>query len=92
MTLHSKNIANGYLKEALRLRSIKRLLHVIYILFNGYLLKYFGFVIPFINGRIESWQDTSAMKSLLIRNGFKVDVHNVGWHTVIQGTLSEKKS
>ena len=92
MTLHGKSMADRYLKEALRIRSVKRLLHVIYILFNGYLLKYLGFVIPFINGRFESWQDTSAIKSLLIRNGFKVDVHKVGWHTVIQGALSEKKS
>ncbi len=87
MTLHGKSMADKYLKEAISSRNIKQLIHVIYILINGYLLKYFGFVLPFITGRYESWQDTSAMEKLLTRNGFKVHVHEVGRHTVIEGRL-----
>ncbi len=87
MTLHFKDKADSFLKEAISSRNINRLIHAIYILINGYLLKYFGIVLPYINGRFYSWQDTTAMKSLLIRNGFKVSVHKVGSHTIIQGSL-----
>ncbi len=86
MTIHSKSNADMYLKEAISSRDFRRLVHVIYILINGYLLKYLGIVFPFINGRYESWQDPSAMKSLLIRNGFEVSVHKVGRQTVIEGS------
>ncbi len=87
VTLHSRDMAAKYLEEAISLRSIKRLIHVIYILINGYLLKYFGVVFPFINGRYESWQDISAIKQLLIHSGFEVDMHKIGIHTVIEGRI-----
>lgn len=87
LTLHSKDMAKQFLLEAISSLSIKRLIHVIYILLNGYLFKYFGIVFPFVNGSYESWQDISAINSLLTRNGFKVDVHKVDGHTVVQGTL-----
>ena len=91
MTLHSKGMAIKYLKDAVSSRNIKRLIQVTYILTNGYLLKYFGIVLPFINGRYESWQNPSSMKQLLIRNGFDVNVHESGRHTVIEGRLIRGK-
>ena len=88
LTIHTKKIAVGYLTEAIEKPfQIKRLVHVLYILTNGYLLKYFGFLLPFINGKYESWQDASALEKLLKRNGFEVKVQEVGGHTVIEGML-----
>jgi SAM-dependent methyltransferase len=87
MTLHGREKVIGYLGEAIRARSIKRSIHVTYILFNGYLLKYFGFVLPFVDGRYESWQDPSAMRRLLLRNGFDVTVGAMGGHTIVEGRL-----
>lgn len=88
MTLHSRKVANKYLREAIKSPlDIKRLVHVIYILVNGYFLKYFGIVFPFFNGGYESWQDTSAMKKMLLSNGFEVKVHRDRNHTVIEGFL-----
>lgn len=88
MILHGRDMAARYLAEALRSRGIKRLIHVIYILLNGYLLKYLGIVLPYPNGRYESWQDTTAMTKLLGRNGFEVNVREVSRHTVIEGRLT----
>jgi len=88
MTLHGQHFAFKYLKEALKTPfNIKQLLHVIYILANGYLLKYFGIVLPFLNGKYESWQDTSAMRKLLSKNGFQVNKYKDGSHTIIEGLL-----
>lgn len=89
MTLHNWDIANEYWEEAKKSRNIKRLLHVSYILANGYCLKYFGFLFPFLNGRYESWQDIPAMKKLLTKNGFEVNVTETNEHTVIEGTLKQ---
>src|SRR5256885_7582075 len=83
MTLHSKDMAVEDLENAIKSRNIKRLTQVIYILTNGYLLKYFGIVVPFRKGRYESWQSASAMKTLLIRGGFEVNAYEVGRHMVI---------
>ncbi len=88
MTIHSRSIAIAYLKEALKKPlQIRRLVHVFYILMNGYLLKYFGFLLPFLNGQYESWQDTSTMRELLMRTGLHVKWQPPGTHTVIEGTL-----
>lgn len=88
MTLHGRSVIDEYMREAIRSFAIKRLIHVAYILVNGYLLKYFGLLFPFINGRYESWQDTDAMKRLLMKNGFEVSVRESGMHTIIEGVLS----
>jgi ubiquinone/menaquinone biosynthesis C-methylase UbiE len=88
MTLHSRRMVAKYLEEAISLRDIKRLIHVVYILINGYLLKYFGIVFPFMDGRYESWQNPSAVKKLLIHNGFEVNVYEHGKHTIIEGRLA----
>jgi len=91
MTLHGKQMTDRQLREALRAGNMKQLVRAIYTLANGYLLKHLGIVVPFITGRFESWQDISAMKSLLIKNGFEVDVFETGGHTVVQGKLSGHK-
>lgn len=88
MTLHDRGVIDDYMRDAIRSFAIKRLIHVSYILMNGFLLKYFGMLFPFINGRYESWQDTDAMKSLLIKNGFEVRVREAGRHTIIEGILN----
>ena len=85
MTLHNRDIANEYWEEAKESRNLKRLIHV--ILINGYCLKYFGFLFPFLNGQYESWQDISTMENLLTKNGFDVSVSETDEHTVIEGIL-----
>ncbi len=87
LTLHGQGVVLGYMAEALRARQPKRLLHATYSLMNGYLLKYFGVVVPFITGRYESWQDPQAIRELLIREGLKVEVQLKGRHTVVEGQL-----
>jgi ubiquinone/menaquinone biosynthesis C-methylase UbiE len=88
LTLHGRSVVLGYMAEALRARQPKRLLHATYSLMNGYLLKYFGVVVPFITGRYESWQDPQAIRELLIREGLKVEVQLKGRHTVVEGQLT----
>jgi ubiquinone/menaquinone biosynthesis C-methylase UbiE len=88
MTLHDRSMAARYMREAIRTRNVKRLVHVAYILANGFLLKHLGRVVPFITGRYESWQDPAAMEALLVRHGFTVNVQKVGRHTVIEGCLA----
>ncbi len=87
MILHGRDMAARYLSQAMRSGGIKRLIHVIYILLNGYLLKYLGVLVPYANGRYESWQDTTAMQKLLGRSGFEVRVREVSRHTVLEGRL-----
>jgi ubiquinone/menaquinone biosynthesis C-methylase UbiE len=87
LTLHEKNTADGYVADAWRDKNCKRLLHVYYILANGFLFKYFGWVLPYLNGRYESWQDAEAMRRLLSRHGFTVNISQVGCHTVLEGKL-----
>jgi ubiquinone/menaquinone biosynthesis C-methylase UbiE len=90
MTLHGKEMVIKYLEAAISSRNVKRLIHVIYILINGYSLKYLGLVFPFVNGRFESWQDPSAMQKLLARHGFQAKVYKVGGHTVLEGRLVQE--
>jgi ubiquinone/menaquinone biosynthesis C-methylase UbiE len=87
LTLHGRSVVLGYMAEALRARQPKRLLHATYTLMNGYLLKHFGVVIPFITGRYESWQHPQAICKLLRREGLEVEVQLKGRHTVVEGQL-----
>lgn len=87
LTLHDRAIVLGYITEALRQRQPKRLLHALYALANGYLLKYFGTVVPFVTGRYESWQDPHTIARLLRRHGLTAQVQQVGRHTVVEGRL-----
>lgn len=88
LTLHDRAVVLGYLREALQARQPKRWVHVLYTLLNGYLLKHFGRVVPFLTGRYESWQDPATISKLLTRHGFAVEVRQVGRHTVVEGRLS----
>ena len=87
MTLHSKKRMNESIIRELKSRNIKNIIHRGYTLINGYLLKYFGVVFPFVNGRYESWQDARTVKKLLIRNHFNVNIKKIGRHTIIEGLL-----
>lgn len=86
LTLHVRATAMAYLKAAVRPRlNLKRLTHVLYILVNGYALKYCGFVFPFVGGRYESWQDPEAMKTLLQRHGFvDVQAYTANGHSIVE--------
>ncbi len=90
LTLHTKETAMQYLKDAIKDRKIKRFIHVVYILLNGHCLKYFGIVFPFLNLRYESWQDAEAMKKLLEKNGFEAISKIRENHTVVKGRLIQK--
>lgn len=90
MTLHSKSYANEQLKIAIRRRSIIDFVHKIYLMFNGYLFKSFGVLIPWINGEYESWQDADAMIKMLNKNGFEAAKSYKKDHLVISGKLIKK--
>lgn len=87
MTLHSKTMAGRYLRESIKARDPKSFIHRAYTLINGYCLKYFGFIFPFVDGSYESWQDAASIKKILSSNGFEAAIVKVGRHTVIEGTL-----
>jgi ubiquinone/menaquinone biosynthesis C-methylase UbiE len=88
MTVHDRTMAQRYLKEAIAQRDLKLLLQKSYMLLNGYLFKYLGFVVPFITGRYESWQDLERISQLLRHHGFDVHIHETDRHRVIEGHLS----
>lgn len=72
LTTHKKSMAIKYFKEAWQKNSSwKRKLHVSYILLNGYFFKYFGSLLPYLNGHYESWQDELRMHILLNQAGFE---------------------
>jgi len=88
LSLHTQDRALRYLREAAAASNVKQLIHGSYVLLNGYLLKYFGKTLPFVNGRYESWQDAVAMKALLRKCGFEAADHKIGLHTVVEGRLN----
>lgn len=87
MTLHSREYASEQLKIAIHNRRIKDFIHKIYLIMNGYLLKWFGFLIPWLNGDYESWQDADTMIRLLNKNGFDARKSYKKNHLVISGEL-----
>jgi len=89
LTLHDRRTVLGYLGEAWRARSVARLAHVLYILGNGWLFELTGRVLPYLNGRYESWQSPGAVSRRLARLGFEVEVRVEGRHTVVEGRLPQ---
>ena len=75
LTIHDLTLAKSYFLDAWRKdANWKRKLHVIYILLNGYSLKVFGKVFPFINGKYESWQDYNALIKLLYKENLNAKI------------------
>lgn len=91
MTLHSKDYANEQLRIAIGRKSIIDFIHKFYLMFNGYLFKWFGVLIPWVNGDYESWQDADYMVKLLNRNGFDAQKSYQKDHLIISGQLLDKK-
>jgi ubiquinone/menaquinone biosynthesis C-methylase UbiE len=88
MTLHTRRVASKFLEEALKSRKIKEIALIFYMIINGYLLKYFTFVLPFKPKHYNSWQDLASIKKLLIRNGFEVlTMQETQKHALIEGRL-----
>lgn len=87
ITLHNRSVAGEYWHGALETLNLKRLLHVLYILLNGYMLKYLGLLLPFVNGHYESWQDIETMTRLLEQLHFEVRSEQRGRHTIVEATL-----
>ncbi len=90
MTLHSRDYASEQLSIAIHNRRFKDFLHKIYLIMNGYLFKWFGFLIPWLNGDYESWQDADTMIQLLTKNGFEASKSIQKDHLVIEGVLKNK--
>lgn len=74
MTFHSLNMAKGFWASALVNRDAKDLLHKTYVVMNGFIFKYTGRLLPFVNKSYESWQDVDAMVRYLQRRGFSVTI------------------
>lgn len=91
MTLHERERVHTSIKQSLKSPlNIKKFIHSLYILTNGYCLKYFGVVFPFIQGKYESWQDPKSIQKILSKKGFQTQIHTKGQHTVLEAYLSEK--
>lgn len=90
MTLHSKEYAKEQLRIAIKHRRIIDFIHKIYLMMNGYLFKWFGFLIPWLNGDYESWQDADTMIKMLEKNGFNASKSIQKDHLVISGVLENK--
>ncbi|MCP5382432.1 MAG: class I SAM-dependent methyltransferase [Kordiimonadaceae bacterium] len=89
LSIFDKNYSKRKLRQAIKNKNIKEAIHKLYILFNGYLFKYFGFLIPFINGTYESWQDPDAMLKILSKNGFEAETQLQNGHLIILGKLQD---
>lgn len=87
LTLHERRTVQGYLRDALRARHPVRIAHVLYILANGLLLSATGRVLPWLNGRYESWQSPEAVSRLLRRHGLEAGAGRQGRHTVVEAEL-----
>lgn len=90
MTLHSKEYANQQLHYTVKYRRIIDFTHKMYLIMNGYLLKWFGFLVPWLNGDYESWQDADTMIKILNKKGFKASKSIQKDHLVISGVLENK--
>lgn len=84
LTLHERRTVLGYLRDALRARHPVRIAHVLYILANGALLTATGRVLPWIDGRYESWQSPGTVCRLLRRFGLEPAVRQEGRHVVVE--------
>ena len=89
LTLHEKHIAMSYLRDSMKHRHIRRFVHVLYILANGYMFKCFKRVVPYLNGSYESWQDPKALVKLLNKHGFTVKISREENHTIVAGSLAK---
>lgn len=87
-TVHSLELVKSWLKNAFRKKNFKDVIHKSYVLLNGYLLKYFGVLIPFINGTYESWQDEAAIIKILKRNGIEATTRKIGKNVCIDGRVT----
>lgn len=64
---------------------LKMWLHRTYVLLNGYLFEHTGLLVPYLNGRYESWQSLRSMQTVLQRAGFDFSYEETEHHTVIKG-------
>lgn len=74
VTVHSRRMATGFLTSAVRNRDFKNIIHKTYVMLNGYLFHFTGKLLPFVNGRYESWQDTGRLKRYFESKGFSVSI------------------
>jgi ubiquinone/menaquinone biosynthesis C-methylase UbiE len=87
LTLHDRERIDDWFKECIKKRNIKKIAYLVYTLLNGYLLKYFRFVLPNIDGKYSSWQDPPSIKKQLLKAGYEVNIQKVGRHFVVEGYL-----
>ena len=90
-TIHSDELVKGWLKKAVKKKNYKDVIHKVYVRMNGYLLKNFGVLIPFVNGNYESWQDEEAIIKILKRNGIVATKRQIGDHTCIEGQVTARR-
>ena len=83
--LHGRAMACRALQKEIYALNLRRSLYATYVLLNGYVLKYLGFVIPYGRGKYGSWQDMATMRRLLIRQGFAITQCCEGTHMLIEG-------
>ncbi len=90
MTLHSRKMVLRWIITALKKRDTRNFIYYIYVLLNGYLLKYFGLLWPFRKNQYESWQDYEVIGKMLKQRGFTIEIENSGNIKTITGTLNVK--
>lgn len=85
MTLHPLSIP---WRQALS-ANLKGKLHFLYVLFNGLLFHCFQKLIPFLNGRYESFQTSRAITVALEKAGFTVDSVACGAHLLVCASVKD---
>ena len=85
ITLHSREMVLGWLRQSLRSRNLRGSVQRAYSLLNGYAFKHFGLLFPYFNGKYESWQDVPAILRLLAKHGFEARQVRSNEHILVTG-------
>ncbi len=91
ITLHSREMVLAWLRQSLCSRNPRASAQRAYTLLNGYAFKHFGLLLPYFNGKYESWQDVPAILRLLAKHGFEARQAGNDEHTLVRGQLCAER-
>lgn len=87
LTLHSKRFTLRRLWSAAKALDARDFIYTFYILVNGYYFMATHHVLPFVNGKYESWQDLNTMRWVLRRLGFETRLVRYQSVVAVEGIL-----
>lgn len=91
LTMHPRQMCVSRLRESLYALKIRDAVFTTYVLANGYLLKLTHRLIPFLNGKYESWQSSATMRRILIKNGFEAGDVKISENGEVEAKLGEDR-